>query len=195
MARVAFEGHAHSAGLDTLADDCLHRRYFFTGRVPLLGCITHNVAPHSGMTDQRSNVHTEPLIHCIEVLGDGFPGPFDSGLNGFERNRFDMGQDSSEVFTIFLMRRRHRQRTVADDDGRDSVIARVRTKRVPGDLGIVVRVVVDDAGSDHRAIRIDDSLRRAADPSDLDDPPAAHGDVAVKTRQSGTVNNVSVLDN
>jgi hypothetical protein len=36
--------------------------------------------------------------------------------------------------------------------------------------------------------------RRAANSSDLDDPPAAHSDVTVKPRQTGTVNNFSVFD-
>ncbi len=93
------------------------------------------------------------------------------------------------------MRRSHRQRTVADDDGGNAVIARVGAKRIPGNLGIVVRVVVDDAGSDHQAIRIQYLARAAIDLADLDDPAAADGDVAVKARQSGTVNNLSVLDN
>src|SRR5688500_8266539 len=105
-----------------------------------------------------------------------------------------MGQNSCEVFTIFLMRRRHRQRTVADDDGRDAVIAGVSTKRVPSHLSIVMRVVVDDTGSDHQTIRIDDPTRLTAHSSHLDDPPAAHGNVAVKARQAGTVNYLSVFN-
>src|SRR2546428_4695239 len=40
----------------------------------------------------------------------------------------------------------HRQRTVAHDDGGNAVIARIGAKRIPGDLGIVMSVVVDDSG-------------------------------------------------
>ena len=56
-------------------------------------------------------------------------------------------------------------------------------------------VVVDNPGSDHQAIGIDDAPRLAADSSDLDDTPTAHGDIAVKARQAGTINNLSVLNN
>src|SRR5688572_32765754 len=66
------------------------------------------------------------------------------------------------------MRRSHGQRTVANDDGRDAVIAGVSTQWVPGHLGIVMGVVVDDARSDHHPIRIDDPARLAVHPSDLD---------------------------
>jgi hypothetical protein len=55
-------------------------------------------------------------------------------------------------------------------------------------------MVVDDSGSDHQAVRIDDPPRLAAHSPDLDDPTAADGDVAVKTRQPGAVNNLSVPD-
>ena len=57
-----------------------------------------------------------------------------------------------------------------------------------------MRVVVDDAGSDHQAVRIDNPARLAAHSPHLDDPPAADGDVAVKARQAGTVNNFPVFD-
>ncbi len=91
MARVALEGHAHGARLDALADDCLHGRDLVLGRMPLLGGFAHDVAPHRGVADQRSDIQAEPLVQRIEILRDGFPGPFDSGLDGFQRDRFDMG--------------------------------------------------------------------------------------------------------
>jgi len=56
-------------------------------------------------------------------------------------------------------------------------------------------VVVDDSGSDHQAIRIQDLARLSVHFSDLGDTTAADGDVAVKAGQTGPVNNLSVLDN
>src|SRR2546428_5950065 len=93
------------------------------------------------------------------------------------------------------MGRSHRQRTVAHDDSGNAVIARVGAERIPGNLGIVMSMVVDDAGSDHQAIRIQHLARVSIHFSDLDDTTAADGDVAVKAGQAGTVNNLSVLDN
>src|SRR5207249_1649105 len=92
------------------------------------------------------------------------------------------------------MRGGHRQRTVAHDDGGNSVIARVGAERIPGDLGIVMSVVVDDSRSDHQAIGIQHLARLSVHFSDLDDTTAADGDVAVKAGQAGPVNNLAVFD-
>src|SRR5437867_711728 len=89
----------------------------------------------------------------------------------------------------------HRERTVAHDNGCNAVIARVGAERIPGDLGIVMGVVVDDSGSDHQAVRIQHLARVSVHFSDLGDTTAADGDVAVKAGQAGPVNNLSVLDN
>ena len=75
------------------------------------------------------------------------------------------------------------------------MVAGVGAERVPGDLGIVMRVVVDDSGSDHQAIRIQHLARLSIHFSDLYDTAAADGNVAVKARQSGPVDHFAVLDN
>ena len=73
--------------------------------------------------------------------------------------------------------------------------ARIGAERIPGDLGIVMSVVVDDSGSDHQAVRIQHLARLSTHFSDLDNPTAADGDVAVEAWQAGPVNNITVLDN
>src|SRR5690349_9217241 len=74
------------------------------------------------------------------------------------------------------------------------MVARVRAERIPGDLGIVMRMVVDNSWGDHQAVRIHDSMRSAVHSSNLDDPAAADSDVAVKARQPRTVDYFAVLD-
>src|SRR5439155_10313887 len=86
-------------------------------------------------------------------------------------------------------------RTVAHDDGGNAVIARVGAERIPGDLGIVMSVVVNDSRGDHQAIGIQHLARLSVHFSDLGDTTAADGDVAMKAGQAGPVNNLSVLDN
>jgi hypothetical protein len=194
MAQIALKGDTHGASLDALADDRLHGRNLVIGSVPLLGRLTHHVATDSRMADERGDVMAEPLIQGIEILRDRLPGPCDPGTDGFQRDRLHVGQNSGQHLAIFPMGRSHRQRTVADDDSGNTVIARVGTERIPGDLGIVMSVVVDDSGSDHQAIRIQHLARLSTHLSDLDDMTVANGDVAVKARQSGTVNNLSVSD-
>ena len=134
------------------------------------------------MADEGSDVNAQPLIQSIKILGNRFPGPVDSGLDRFQRNRLHVGQDSGKHLAIFPMRGGHRQRTVAHDDGGNAVVARIGAERIPGDLGIVVSVVVDDAGSDHQAIRIQHLAPLSTHLADLDDTTAVDGDVAMKAR-------------
>jgi hypothetical protein len=55
-------------------------------------------------------------------------------------------------------------------------------------------MVVYNSGSDNQAVCFDDAPRFAVYSTDLDDPTAAHRDVAVKARQPGTIDYFSVLD-
>jgi hypothetical protein len=55
-----------------------------------------------------------------------------------------------------------------------------------------MRVVVNNSGCHNQAVRLDDAPRFAVYSSDLDDPTAAHRDVAVKARQPGTIDYFSV---
>ena len=194
MAQIALEGDANGARLQPLADDRLHGPDLVIGGVPLLGSFTHHVATHRRVADEGSDVYTQPLVQSIEILGNRFPGPGDPGLDRFQRNRLHVGQDASKHLAIFPMGGGHRERTVAHDDGGNSVIARVGAERIPGDLGVVMSVVVDDSGSHHQAIRIQHLARLSTHFSDLDDTTGADGDVAVEARQAGTVNNFSVPD-
>src|ERR1044071_4353236 len=136
------------------------------------------------MSDQRSDIQSKTFIERIQILRDSFPRPLSAGLNRFKRNSFDVRQYPGQIVTVFLMRRRHSERAVADHDSGHTVIARVRAQRVPGDLSIIMRVVVDDAGSDNQTIRINRTFYRTAQSSDLDATPLRHSDVAVKPRQS-----------
>ena len=67
--------------------------------------------------------------------------------------------------------------------------------RVPADLGVIMRVQVDEARGDDQPIRVDDLVRDAVGPSaDLGDPPVLDPHVAAKARDPGPVDNRSTLD-
>ena len=146
------------------------------------------------MPDQRGDVNSQPPVQGIEVLRDRLPRPPDSCPDGLQRDRLNMGEDARQHLPVFFMCRSERQGTVADHDGGGSVIARERTKGIPGDLGIVMCVVIDDPRSDDQAIGIQDASRVAVHLSDVRDTTAADGNVAVEAGYAGTVNNLSVSD-
>src|SRR5262249_3210911 len=140
MTHIALEGNTYRSGLDTLADDCLHGSDLVIRGVTLLGSLTHYVAAHGGMSDERGDVNSQPPVQRVEVLRDRLPRPRDAGADSFQRDRFHMGQDARQHFSVFFMGRSYSQRTVADDNRGSAVIAGEGTKRIPGNLSIVVRV-------------------------------------------------------
>ena len=82
MAHVPLEGDADGAGLQTIADDVLHRRDLVFSGMPFLGCVAHDVAADGGVSDEGGDIHAKPPIQRIEVLRDGLPGPVHAGPNG-----------------------------------------------------------------------------------------------------------------
>ena len=67
--------------------------------------------------------------------------------------------------------------------------------RVPEDLGVVVRVEVDEAGGDVEAVRIEDLARVAGrDAADLGDDPVLDGDVRAVARHPRAVEDGPAAD-
>ena len=66
-------------------------------------------------------------------------------------------------------------------------------QRVPGDLRVVVRVVVDDARHQREAVGVD-RLRWPELPSDLGDSSVLHGEVAATGRRAEAVEQQRVAD-
>ena len=46
------------------------------------------------MADQGRDVYAQPLVQRIKILGNGFPGPFNPGLDRLERDCLHVREDS-----------------------------------------------------------------------------------------------------
>ena len=99
------------------------------------------------------------LVERVEVLGEGLPAP-----SWMPSPSAAPGMSSTpSIRPISHSWRsgghgREADAAVAHHDGGDAVPARRREQRVPGGLAVVVRVDVDEAGGDERAVGVD--LRR-----------------------------------
>src|SRR5439155_15411046 len=80
------------------------------------------------------------------------------------------------------------------DDGRRAVLGREGAQRVPGDLGVVMAMVVDKAGRDGAAIGVDRALRRARQLADLDDLAVLCRDIGAKRRHPRAIDDEAVFD-
>ena len=68
-------------------------------------------------------------------------------------------------------------------------------QRIPGDLGVVVGVGVDDAGRHDQALGIDHPVRGLVpDPADGDHPAVGDGDVGMSPRHAGAVDDEPSTD-
>jgi hypothetical protein len=97
---------------------------------------------------------TLPIQHR-HVLRDAFEVPADALAQHIQRHAFDLGEIAHDEFAVRRPARRDREAAVADDGGGHAQRRGRAQGAVPGDLRVVVGVVVDDAGHQRQAVRID----------------------------------------
>ena len=114
---------------------------------------------------------------------------------GREVHALHPGEDLGQVGMIFGPARRHREAAVAGDDRGDPVQPRRVTDRIPGHLGVVVGVDVDDAGRHDHARGVDGPggllTGQAADRADA---TAGDTDIGMAAGEPGPVNHQTVAD-
>ena len=154
MALVARHRQPQCAGLHPITYEILHLLDFVIGRRALLAVVAHHVMAHRRVADQIADVDAEMMIELVEILRHSLPAEFD-GAQYLHRDRFDIGEELRQPFFLALAHRGERQRAIAEDHGGGAVVAGIGAERVPGDLRVVVAVVVDKAGSYHAAVSVD----------------------------------------
>ncbi len=93
---------------------------------------------------------------------------------------------------LFGIRRREAHAAIAHHQGGDAVPARRGDVRIPGDLGVVVRMHVDPAGQHQLSAGVDFAVP-GANASDLRDGVAVHGHVALECGTPAAVHDRSTL--
>src|SRR5690606_31745415 len=83
---------------------------------------------------------------------------------------------------------------IAHDGGGDAVKGRGLEIGVPGDLAVIMRVHIDEAGGHDLAARVDFLAAAAFDLADGDDGAAVNGDVGLDGLSPGSVVNGAAAD-
>jgi hypothetical protein len=107
------------------------------------------------VTHEEPGVHAQVALESVEVLLEGGPVPVDALLERCERHALHLGHHPAHVVTVARLQRGQREPAVAGDDGGDPVEGRRRGRRIPEELGVVVRVRVDEPGGQHAAGRVE----------------------------------------
>ena len=181
---------AERAGRDALAHDRGHRLDVVGGgRLVAGAALAHHVAAHGAVGHLRAEVHAR---------GGGRRAR--RGTRGSVSQPHLMPADSAAPgmsSTPSIRPMSHSWRSgatgakpdaaVAHHDGGHAVPARRREQLVPRGLAVVVRVDVDEARRDERAVGVDLVAGRAVDRADLGDDAVGDGDVGRAGRRARAV--------
>ncbi len=193
MALVARHREAKGAGLHAVAHQALHRRDLVISGGALLAVVIHHVVAHRGVADQVADIDPEIAVHLVEVLRHALPGEFERAQH-LHRDRFDIGEELREAVLLAFAHRRQGQRAIAEDDRGRAVVAGIGAQRIPGDLRVVMAMIVDKARRDDQPRGIDRAPGRPRQFADLDDLAVLDRDVGAEGRPAGAVDNAPVLD-
>src|SRR3954469_1807892 len=110
-------------------------------------------------------------LEHVEVLGHRLEVPADSLAQDFERHALHLGQVAHHELAVAAAAGRDGKAAVTDHRGGHAELGRGRYTRVPGDLRVVVRVVVYDSRHQRETAGFERGLGLAVD--------LAHGSDAV----------------
>jgi hypothetical protein len=172
---------ADRAGAQALEQQPAHLADLGLGRDALNRRIAHHIAAQRRMTDEAGHVRCgAAAFEQVEILGHRFEFPADSRAQSVERHALDLGEVAHDALAVRRTAGRDGEAAVADHGRRDAEGGGGRGAGVPGELRVVVRVVVDDARHQCEAVGVDYLARalRAKRRAERCDPSVAHGDIA-----------------
>ena len=193
MTLVARHREAQRAGLHAVAHQTLHLLYFVVRSGALLAVVAHHVVADRGVTDQVADIDAEMVIHLVEIFGKGLPGEFE-GVEHLHRDRLDIGEELRQTALRSLAHRCQRQRAIAEDHRGGAVVAGKRAQRIPGDLSVVVAVIVDKARRHDPAVGVDRPLGWPAQLADLGDLAVLDPDITAEGGSPRAVDDAAILN-
>ena len=193
MALVARHREAERARFHAVAHDVLHLFEFGIGRGAFLALVIHDVVAHRGVADQRPDIDAQIAVEPLHVLRERFPIDFHRAEH-LHRDRLDIGEEFGHPLFLALLHRGEGEGAIADHDAGRAMVAGEGAERVPGDLRIVMAMIVDKAGADHSAFYVDRLAGRAGQFAHLDDLAVLDRDIAVKGGHARAVDDPAVLD-
>ena len=193
MPLVARHREAERACLHAVTHQTLHLADLVVRCGAFLALVAHHVVTHRGVADQIADIDPEMVVHLVEIFGEALPGEFE-GVQHLHRDRFDIGEEFAEPLLLPFPNRRQGERAIAEHDRGRAVVAGKRAERIPGDLRIIVAMIVDKARRDDAAVGVDRARRRPGQFPDLDDLAVLDRDIAAIGRSARAIDDTTVLD-
>ncbi len=172
-----------------------HRGKLRDGGHVRVRALAHHVAAQRGMPDVTRIVHAlRRRVHRVEIVAERPPSPRHTGGHVSARDVLGALDAADHEIRLLEPARREGEPAVPHDGRRDAVIRRVRRERIPEELGIEVRVALDEAGRDAQAIGIERLGGRLTDPTDRGDAAVDDPDVAGERGRPGPVDDAAPTD-
>ena len=168
----------------------------FLGR----GRAIHRLFAHHEMAERRERGHEADVDAAaaagrgVHVFREGLPVPGDALAQHVERNRLDVDEVPGGDLMALGLAGRQTDPAVAHHQAGHTVPRGRGNQRVPADLGVVMRVRVDEARGHDQVRGVDDARGRIRDCANFGDLPVGHRHVGPKARRAGAVHHRPVLD-
>ena len=183
-------GEAERAEAQAVGDELGDAGDLVGGRLPLVrGVGPEHRRAHRHVTDERREVaqHRE-LIEHAEVVGLCATGEAHAVVDRRARDLLDGTQRVDDVVARGVVGdRRERVPTIAGDHGGHAERRRRRDIGVPEEVGVEVRVRVDEAGREHEVAAVDLRASGARCVAHHRDPVAVDGDVGLEPGAAAAV--------
>lgn len=169
------------------ANESGHGRDLLVGGCATHGFVAHHEHAQRRVADVRGVVENRAAsANRVEVVGERLELPRNSRVKRGRFHIFDLLHRANDEISIGRLGGGDGKTTVAGHHGGDTVEARRTERRVPEHLSVVVRVDVDEPGSDHQSGHVDDVVTHESGP-DRRDAIALDQDVGESTRCAGSV--------
>ena len=159
--------------------------------------VAHRRQPNRTVAHQEAGVDGRAPVEARQPVAERRPLPVKACAQRVERHPLDPRQHPGEVVLLVGPRGRQREATVSAEHGGDAVLHRRARGRIPEQLGVVVRVQVDEARRERLPFCVNGFRGLFVDfpfTADSDDSPVTHAHVAVTGGRAGAVDYLSVAD-
>jgi hypothetical protein len=198
LAVVLLEGggrEADGARAQRVQQNAPHLGHLGVGGRAARGIGAEDVRAQRGVAEEGAHVgHHAAALHGVQEFGIALEVPLHAGAQGLQRHAFHVRERAQREVAVRRPAGRDGEAAVADDDGGHPERGGRRRERIPGELGVVVRVDVDDAGRQHEAAGVDATRGGAGILADGRDAPVLDGDGARPRGAAEAVDDGRVVD-
>ena len=171
-----------------------HRRHggeLLVGRHLVDGGLAHRGPAQGGVPDEEAGVDPQIPLEAAEEVAEREPIPRERAQR-VARYPLDDGHHLDDVIGVVLSQRGDGEPAVAGDDRRHAVQRRRARRGIPHQLRVVVRVDVDDTGSDDQAVTVEGAARGLVGVADADDAAVADADVGAVAGPARAIDDLAI---